>query len=455
MPYIFKFKPTDKIINLVRTYPAFSFVLYDGKAYYNNQKALSGSFSSNVLGVPPGHVSLYEMAVDKHGYIDFNNINVLLNSAGYQKDPFGYAVDSGTSPTQFYLTGATLANNPHPSAFKTKDGSRINFKTLSTAQFNAMPDGRPSYRNYPLSASIYKDYYSAATPKTTTSSYLPTLVGNPAITGSVTFLQALRVTMNSYAVMNPNYYVSSSARNLLASGSEPGALDVGLLSVPHILYGDGLKKGSIDLKFYVTGTLVGHLRDTRRNGDLLQIGPSGSGGSGSVAGVALYNEGFLVLTSSIDLTNGEYVESSGYGTSHNYPSWVNFAQCISSSAPAASSSLCTFDYSGSNRIPTLMLFANAPANRLNHSNNPTYRDQSTPLVMSTGSTGYIQNKEALIKNVVSSSYNDPTGSFAKTTYISRIGIYDANKNLIAIAKLANPVKKTEERNITFKLKLDI
>ena len=43
-------------------------------------------------------------------------------------------------------------------------------------------------------------------------------------------------------------------------------------------------------------------------------------------------------------------------------------------------------------------------------------------------------------------------SFKKTTYISSIGIYDENKNLIGIAKVATPVKKTEDREFTFKLK---
>jgi hypothetical protein len=60
-----------------------------------------------------------------------------------------------------------------------------------------------------------------------------------------------------------------------------------------------------------------------------------------------------------------------------------------------------------------------------------------------------------IKNLVSSSYPDPTGSFEKTTYISKIGIYDDQKNLIGIASVATPVKKTLDRDLTFKLKLDI
>jgi len=60
-----------------------------------------------------------------------------------------------------------------------------------------------------------------------------------------------------------------------------------------------------------------------------------------------------------------------------------------------------------------------------------------------------------IKNIVSSSYNTPTGSFEKMTYISKVGIYDKNKNLIAVAKPATPIKKSINKDFTFKLKLDI
>ena len=57
-------------------------------------------------------------------------------------------------------------------------------------------------------------------------------------------------------------------------------------------------------------------------------------------------------------------------------------------------------------------------------------------------------------NVVSSSYAGVDASFQKTTFINYVGIYDESKNLIAIAKLANPVRKREEDDFTFKLKLD-
>jgi hypothetical protein len=60
-----------------------------------------------------------------------------------------------------------------------------------------------------------------------------------------------------------------------------------------------------------------------------------------------------------------------------------------------------------------------------------------------------------IKNTVKYKYENYVGDLEKQTYISKIGIYDENKNLIAIAKLARPIKKSENRSLTFKLKLDI
>ena len=100
------------------------------------------------------------------------------------------------------------------------------------------------------------------------------------------------------------------------------------------------------------------------------------------------------------------------------------------------------------------MLANAPKGAINHSNNPTYINYGE-YSQTTGSNHYIESPSSGIKNIVSSSYHDKSPIFQKETYISKVGIYDKNKNLIAIAKLATPVKKTEQRNLTFKLKLDI
>ena len=73
----------------------------------------------------------------------------------------------------------------------------------------------------------------------------------------------------------------------------------------------------------------------------------------------------------------------------------------------------------------------------------------------SGSTYYKEGDQLTIKNTISSSFSCHTASFKKQTFISKIGIFDDQRKLIAVANLATPVKKTEDRALTFKLKLDI
>lgn len=72
-----------------------------------------------------------------------------------------------------------------------------------------------------------------------------------------------------------------------------------------------------------------------------------------------------------------------------------------------------------------------------------------------GSFGYIESSNFKYKNTVKSRYNDPYAEFEDNTYISKIGLYDEDRNLIGIAKLATPIKKTPNRDFTFKLKIDL
>ena len=72
-----------------------------------------------------------------------------------------------------------------------------------------------------------------------------------------------------------------------------------------------------------------------------------------------------------------------------------------------------------------------------------------------GTDHYVEGADIAIKNIVSSSYAEHSASFEPTTYITKVGIYDQDKNLIAIASLAKPMRKREKDSYTFKLKLDI
>ena len=136
------------------------------------------------------------------------------------------------------------------------------------------------------------------------------------------------------------------------------------------------------------------------------------------------------------------------------PKWIYFAQSVSGTITAPSSSY-VMAMSGTSYTQTLTMFATAPKGELNQSNNPTFVEYSTGDFVQTGSKQYKEVTNRQIKNVVSSAYADPTGSFEKTTYISKIGVYDKNKNLIGLAKLATPMRKTAARDFTFKIKVDI
>ena len=99
------------------------------------------------------------------------------------------------------------------------------------------------------------------------------------------------------------------------------------------------------------------------------------------------------------------------------------------------------------------MMAHAKRGSLNYSSNPTFLSKGERVLPTTSSQEYLEIDSRRIKSIMHSPYSE-TGSIERQTYISKIGIYDKNKNLIAIAKLANPVRKTETRDLTFKLKLD-
>ena len=256
--------------------------------------------------------------------------------------------------------------------------------------------------------------------------------------------------------MSPHFEYSSSKPSTRSGihNRDFDSIDAGLISVPSIFYGNQIKKGSVKLEFYYTGSLIARCQDTKRNGELIQTFGNESLDN-AVVGLVLYNEGFIILTSSADLslagTNQDYYTSP---TTLSTANWTYFGQSISGSITAPSSAFI-MQMSGTTNTQVMTMFAHAPKGELNHSNNPSYLADGAEKLISTGSSGYIESDTISVKNIVSSSYSDPTGSFEKTTYISKIGIYDDSKNLIGVAKVATPVRKTVERDFTFKIKLDI
>lgn len=420
-----KFGKTDVLLNTMKTHPNCEFLIYDGVVYYNSIPALSGVFTSSVLNVDPGYISLYEYNVDKKG--------------GNQ--------------------------NPFIFPFIEKDSSRSSFKTLSNTaaenEWSSSSYGERLYSSYPLSASITREYM--ATPSGAATLHLNTDDGKYSqIPNYNRHFNALKNRLNYYGQRSLHYVVSSS---LSQSGGHLGwnksEQVINLISIPSIFYGSQIKPGSVTLKMYVTGTVAGVLQDTKQNGELIQVsGSPGSQmlGSGNVAGVVLYEEGFILLTGSWMLNN--HLNYGYDGSDPDKLRWLYFAQGAADSVTqnqlAALENMSShISFKGTSDTQVVTMFAHAKRGQVNHSNNPTFLVYGQEHLEYTSSQVYEENSQRMIKNTVSSSYSEYSASFKRQVYVSRVGIYDKNRNLIGVATLSNPILKEEDRDYAFKLKLDI
>jgi hypothetical protein len=84
-------------------------------------------------------------------------------------------------------------------------------------------------------------------------------------------------------------------------------------------------------------------------------------------------------------------------------------------------------------INSTLFFCRMTADEFNYSSNPTYTDSSNRIV------------------VIDEGQEEKQRSF---TFVTSIGLYDALDNLLGVAKLSRPVLKDDERDITFKVRLD-
>jgi hypothetical protein len=84
-------------------------------------------------------------------------------------------------------------------------------------------------------------------------------------------------------------------------------------------------------------------------------------------------------------------------------------------------------------INSTLFFCRAAADEFNYSSNPTFIDNNNRIV------------------VIDEGQEEIQRTF---TFVSSIGLYDAADNLLAVAKVSRPVLKDDERDLTFKVRLD-
>lgn len=393
MPYLRKFGPDDIFSNRMEARPESSFSMYSGSIYLDNDRNLG----QNIIN---GNVSLYEYNVDRSSNLIY----------------------------PYFI----------------KDGNWLAFPNVSAADYDVAAYGDIISGSYPLTSSVSRHYFESTT--------YPFPDGSDADKDTYVTnrkeLISLQNTMNYYRTLSDGYHYTGS----YVSGA------VNMIQIPSIFFEDGITKGSVSLKFYFTGSLIDEAVDSRQNGELIStMGNT----SGSTVGMVLYDQGFVLLTSSLDIsTNQDHYEGAA---SLQNAQWQYFgAYDLNSIGPSATqyptASLYQMSFKGTNKIPNLMMFAHADMGDVNNSLNPTWISSSSSnwrTDTEVSKTGYVEPRQVNLTNTIQSQYCNYEESFEKQVFISEIGIYDKEKNLLGIAKLANPVTKKESQDYTFKLKLDM
>lgn len=418
----YKFKKNDVFVNSLKTHPSYEIFVHSGSVKINQKQSEGSSVSSS-------HLSMYEMNVDRHteeGVYGFTFQNKGVDDVAIQ-------FDDSLEPSLFVPT----ASYPHTA-------------TLQRFLFN--PASKDTYKaNLPANGKQYS---------------------------GVLFYEALKNTLNSY-----NIYSTLFNHDLYSNST------INLIDIPSVFYGQSIKKGSVKLKYFYTGTLIAEAADIYENGVLIfttgsYVPLTGSAIVSGAVGLVMYNEGILFLTGSetalggnlkktvaavgVDGPTGKdmYINRLGANV-YEGPKWKYFmdgappvVRTGSAHAPPgqAMSSSFLMEFEGVHEVPVLTMFAHAPKGELNHSNNMTYvqsASNGSPYQPITSSMSFKELDNVKIKNTVSSSYPTLTSSFKKQTFISQVGIFDDKKRLIGIAKVGVPVRKSEEQDYTFKLKLDL
>jgi hypothetical protein len=279
---------------------------------------------------------------------------------------------------------------------------------------------------------------------------------------------------NQMAQVLMGYDVSGNIRNF----DSDGTLDADGVGTMHhcffmnfsrLLSKDEVKKNSFRLALYNSGTVgtVGHLASTGRTnrtvlgdynsanqfrtspaGDygLLFTGSTGTYPAASSVGLVFYQAGVVVLTSSFFSSGsaagglhgapGTFpttnVVEFGSGVALTNTGSIELAQANNTINELASGfryRLEDVDFNNTIELNSSIYFCRVNHNEFNYSANPTYVDGS----------------KIRVKNNVSD---------LPVSYITTVGLYSPDNELMAVAKLSEPIRKDPNTELTLRVRLD-
>lgn len=232
-----------------------------------------------------------------------------------------------------------------------------------------------------------------------------------------------------------------------------------------LLTKDEVKKGSFQLTLMTSGTYAAHQNDTagaeltlydanaqneyRVNSPAGEYGllytssalPHGHALADGPVGLVYYQAGIAVITASVwkgvDADPKNPAQSTDYFGSRLAPQddiYESFTDSlvsgsISGSCNGIRNRIKNIQFNNTTELNSTIYFCRANHNEFNYSSNPTYLNSSKIAV-----------KETSLDNPIS--------------YITSVGLYSSDNELLAVAKLSEPLKKDPTNELTLRVRLD-
>tara|TARA_Y100000593_G_scaffold94392_1_gene193247 strand:+ start:2298 stop:3353 length:1056 start_codon:yes stop_codon:yes gene_type:complete len=230
--------------------------------------------------------------------------------------------------------------------------------------------------------------------------------------------------------------------NILAGGGKHR--DVFIVPFSRLLVKDEIKKGSFSMKLGTTAAYstpfsnITTITDSSGSDGYLVNSPAGeygllfangntAGGTTKTCGLIYYQAGICVLTASI--FSGLVATTPEMNSTAQNMQTVLRGQNIQALANAFRHRLQDVTFNNTTELNSTIYFCRAHHNEFNYSTNPTY----------------LSNSKIRVKTNASDN---------PVSYITTIGMYNDNNELMAVAKLSEPLKKTPDVEFTLRVRLD-
>jgi hypothetical protein len=227
--------------------------------------------------------------------------------------------------------------------------------------------------------------------------------------------------------------------NDLALDGTGAMKEVFFISFSRLITKDQIKKGSFSLSLGTSSTYAAPfahaelvLQDalaTERTGyTVAQGGDYGllftnSSGTGNAVGNIFYQAGIAVITASVFGSSAQ-MNAAGEDTEA-----VLTGSSISGSCDALRHRINNLSFNNTTEINSKIYFCRVPHNKYNYSANPTY----------------LTGAQIRVKDVASDT---------PIAYITTIGLYSSTGELLATAKLSEPLRKDPTNELTLRVRLD-